>query len=189
MFIRGIKLSVYSLLIFFVIQGVLSIKSQMSKDKYKEEFSEENTTESEEDTITPAKPPETKPPATKPPATKSPTNTPSALITGEGYDTLVKDIHSSFDVLKKTIDRQMDNTKKLVNDSVNQICKIQKEPVIESEVNESDVIESEDDTDSQLEDDVSEYDEEEDTFFSEGFVEDGMYDGITSPYCLNCSSI
>tara|TARA_Y100000389_G_scaffold48228_1_gene43476 strand:+ start:33 stop:593 length:561 start_codon:yes stop_codon:yes gene_type:complete len=186
MLFQVLKMSVYFVLIFIAIQGILSIKSQVSKNKRKEQFSDTEPTEEDEDE-----------------SPEEPTEASSVeTIASENVDAppgnyeemlneLTTTIQTNFDTLKENMDNQMDTAKKMVNDSVKKVFKMKQEYMDEVvELTPSDdAVQSEEDTESQVNEEEASDDEEEDTFFSEGFVEEGMYDGITSPYCLNCSSI
>jgi hypothetical protein len=186
------KISVYLILLFILIQGFISIKNQISTNKSKEDFLddtiEEETTEEKETT----EEEETTEETTSDSTLRRISSTANSIIMDDkSYEDLISEltttIQTNFDNLKENLDNQMDAAKKIVNESVTKVLKTKQSVQEDDTTNSSPPLSS--DEAYATEDEEEEEDDEEDTSFSEGFVEEGMYDGITSPYCLNCSSL
>ena len=184
------KISVYLILLFILIQGFISIKNQISTNKSKEDFLddtiEEETTEEKETTEEEETTEETTSTLRRISSTAN-----SIIMDDKSYEDLISEltttIQTNFDNLKENLDNQMDAAKKIVNESVTKVLKTKQSVQEDDTTNSSPPLSS--DEAYATEDEEEEEDDEEDTSFSEGFVEEGMYDGITSPYCLNCSSL
>lgn len=183
------KLSVYLILLFILIQGFISIKNQISTNKSKEDFLDDTTEEETtgEETTEEEKPiPEEQTPSSDSTLRRVSSSANSIIMDDKSYDDLISEltttIQTNFDNLKEKLDDQMDAAKKIVNESVTKVLKTKQS------VQEEDTTKTSSD-EAYATEDEEEDDDEEDTSFSEGFVEEGMYDGITSPYCLNCSSL
>lgn len=124
------------------------------------------------------------------------TKSTSSVLSQEMIGELSTKIEDNFKILKESLTKQMDSTKEIIDNSIKEFIQQdtiesphKKEPVkkatlpsvrsFESEEMVSDVEASEDEH--------SEDESEED--YTETFQDPLLYEGVTSPYCLNCYAI
>lgn len=124
------------------------------------------------------------------------TKSTSSVLSQEMIGELSTKIEDNFKILKESLTKQMDSTKEIIDNSIKEFIQQdtiesphKKEPVkkatlpsvrsFESEEMISDVEASEDEQ--------SEDESEED--YTETFQDPLLYEGVTSPYCLNCYAI
>lgn len=197
MFFYALKWFVYLLILYILVQGIMSMQQQLTTKPKREQFSESKEETDVEPVLSENDKEEETPSVDD--ASQDPLDYP---VTDELVTEVTKMIRTRFDTIKQQLDTQMEDAKKGLNDTIRTILrKTMKDSStttntsrekLEEEINQA--VDAEDDDAEDDDDDDDAINEEEETQSvdqedtSEGFV-DGMYDGITSPYCLNCSTI
>lgn len=108
----------------------------------------------------------------------------------------------NFDSFKKKMNEQMDFAQKVIDDNIKEAYSLRNQelspnnkekgidPISENKIKNSIYYEStENDISDDEDDDMDDDNEDNDNDITESFVEEGMYNGITSPYCLHCKEI
>lgn len=190
---RLFKLFVYAFIVFFAITGLISMKDKFMKFDSNESFEEQeeenkkddSNDEVEEDTIDDQ--PE--------PSSSQSTTEDSSKINDELMGNIDDKICNPDVVrqIKRNFVKKFNNFKNNLNNDLNTFQR-----VLESDIHNMFVEKEENDSEKPKEgvDPVIMYDnnendlsdDEDDDELKETFIQD-MYDGITSPYCLNCREL
>lgn len=175
MFFFSIKALFYITIFFFTAYGILSLKTLFSQKE--EGFTEEE----EERTVS----------RTSLDSTSSKSS--QQDISCDVMEELSNKINTSFNALKDSLTKQMDSTKELIDNNIKELVSQQTQddenaktpsnlPSVKSFQLEN--TELSDEENSEVDEEESELDDDE---INEPF-ENGGYNGVTSPYCLNCFS-
>lgn len=203
----SIKFLFYIFIFVFSVYGIMSFNSKFITKK--EKFTEDSNNGSSSDIIDDDEEDSSKDVADdiKQPTQQAPsrlsldgsvtsTKSTSSVLSQEMIGELSTKIEDNFKILKESLTKQMDSTKEIIDNSIKEFIQQdtiesphKKEPVkkatlpsvrsFESEEMISDVEASEDEQ--------SEDESEED--YTETFQDPLLYEGVTSPYCLNCYAI
>ena len=185
MITRLFKLFIYAFIVFFAIAGLISMKDKLMKFDSNESFEEEENKnddskdEVEEDTKDQPEP------LSSPPVTED---------SSKNNDELMGNIDENPDVvrqIKKNFVTKFNSFKNNLNNDLNAFQR-----VLESDINNMFIETERNENETPIEgvDPIIMYettelsDDEDEEELKETFIQD-MYDGITSPYCLNCREL
>lgn len=187
MFKLTFKIAAYLIIIALVILGLTNLKDKMYKpitDDDKEPFYDLEDKDEEKEKEKEADKPEKI-------NIKQETSTCDKVI----IDKMSSVFDKNFEMFKKKMNDQMDAAKHILHKSILESTK-KNEDIIASKKGVDPVDEKKQTYDlydnyetNQSDNEQTDEEDEEDTSFTENFVEEGMYDGITSPYCLNCREV
>lgn len=195
MITRLLKLFVYAFFVFFAIAGLISMKDKFMKFDSNESFEEqeednkkdESNDEVEEDT-TDAQP--------EPSSSQSATENSSKIndeLTGNidekicnpdvvrqikrnfvtKFNNFKNNLNNDLNIFQRVLESDIHNMFIEKEENENETPKEGVDPVVMYDSNENDLSDNEDEDEEEL---------------KETFIQD-MYDGITSPYCLNCREL
>lgn len=207
----SIKFLFYIFVIVFSVYGVMSFNSKFitKKEKFTEDSKngsdivadddESSSDELDDDVIKQSTQPTSSARSSLDGSVTS-TKSTSSVLSQEMIGELSTKIEDNFKILKESLTKQMDSTKEIIDNSIKEFIQQdtvesphKKEPMtprkqkptlpsvrsFESEEMISDVEASDDE--------ASEDESEED--YTETFQDPLLYEGVTSPYCLNCYAI
>lgn len=120
----------------------------------------------------------------------------SSVLSPEMIGELSTKIEDNFKILKESLTKQMDSTKEIIDNSIKEFIQQdtieslhKKEPVKKATLPSVRSFESEEMvSDVEASDDEASEDESEEDY-TETFQDPLLYEGVTSPYCLNCYAI
>jgi hypothetical protein len=192
MITKILKMSMYAIVLFFIFAGILSVKDKLIKNDSitTESFEEDEMVEDK--TIDNEKKVETSNNEKK---DKSPNDTTLNNSESNSTNKLIKVTTNSPDMkycdpeiidnIKKNISKKVDNMKNKLNDDIGVFKRI-----IESDISEMFIVKTK--KELPIKEGVDpvvmykdEDDDDDDEQITEKFTQE-EYDGITSPYCLNC---
>jgi hypothetical protein len=124
------------------------------------------------------------------------TKSTSSVLSQEMIGELSTKIEDNFKILKESLTKQMDSTKEIIDNSIKEFIQQdtvesphKKEPVKKATLPSVRSFESEEMvSDVEASDDEASEDESEEDY-TETFQDPLLYEGVTSPYCLNCYAI
>ena len=190
MITRLLKLFIYAFIVFFAIAGLISMKDRFMKFDSNESFEEEenknddSNDEVEEDTKDQLEP------SSSPPVTANTSNNNDELMGNidekicnpDVVRQIKKNFVSKFTNFKNNLNNDLNAFQRVLESDIHNMF-IEKEKLENETPKEGvDPIVMYDSNENDISDDEAE-DESKETF-----VQD-MYDGITSPYCLNCREL
>lgn len=203
----SIKFLFYIFIIVFTVYGVMSFNSKFITKK--ESFTEDSKNGSSSDIVdddandssneldNEIKKP-SKQSSNRPSLDGSFTSTKSlsSVLSQEMIGELSTKIEDNFKILKESLTKQMDSTKEIIDNSIKEFIQqdtiespLKKEPVKKSTLPSVRSFESEEMvSDAEASDDELS-DEESEEEYTETFQDPLLYEGVTSPYCLNCYAI
>jgi hypothetical protein len=192
MITRLLKLFVYAFIVFFAIAGLISMKDKFMKFDSNESFEEQeeeddnkkddSNDEIEEDNNNSKSEPSSPPPVVTEDSSKN-----NDELTGNIDEKICNpDVVRQ---IKRNFVTKFNNFKNNLNNDLNTFQR-----VLESDIHNMFIEKEENENETQREgvdpiimyDDSNEDEDEEE--LKETFIQD-MYDGITSPYCLNCREL
>lgn len=213
----SIKFLFYIFVIVFSVYGVMSFNSKFitKKEKFTEDSKngsdivddddEGSSEELDDDVVIKKSTQPTSSARSSLDGSVTSTKSTSSVLSQEIIGELSTKIEDNFKILKESLTKQMDSTKEIIDNSIKEFIQQdtvesphKKEPVtprkqkptvpsvrsFESEEMISDVEASDDEA---SDDEASEDESEED--YTETFQDPLLYEGVTSPYCLNCYAI
>lgn len=187
MITRLLKLFIYAFIVFFAIAGLISMKERFMKFDSNESFEEEenrnddSNDEVEEDTKDQLEP-SSSPPVTANNNNELMGNIDEKICNPDVVRQIKKNFVSKFTNFKNNLNNDLNTFQRVLESDIHNMF-IEKEeienetpkegvdPIVMYDSNENDISEDEDEDE-----------------LKETFVQD-MYDGITSPYCINCREL
>jgi hypothetical protein len=194
------KMSMYAIVLFFIFAGILSVKDKLIKNDSITTESFEEDEMIEDNTIDNEKKVEAGKDKTSNNEKKNTSPNDTTLNNSESNSTnkLIKVTTNSPDMkycdpeiindIKKNFSKKVDNMKNKLNDDISVFKRI-----IESDISEMFIVKTKNelpikegvDPVVMYKDDEDDEDDEDEDEITEKFTQE-EYDGITSPYCLNC---
>lgn len=191
MITRILKMFIYALIVFFMIAGIISMKDKFMKFDTNESFEEEenkqdiNEEEDEEEEVVQNTDDDNKDQnvsTNKDDSLDDIISIDPLLCNPEIIKQIKKNFTSKFNQFKINLNKDLNNFQRILESDISDVF-------IVKENNEDTIKEGVDpiimyNTETFVDDDDDENDDE----ITEPFTQD-IYDGITSPYCLNCKEL
>jgi hypothetical protein len=204
----SIKFLFYIFVIVFSVYGVMSFNSKFitKKEKFTEDSKngsdivvdddDEGSSEELDDDVIKKSTQPTSSVRSSLDGSVTSTKSTSSVLSQEMIGELSTKIEDNFKILKESLTKQMDSTKEIIDNSIKEFIQQdtvesphKKEPVKKATLPSVRSFESEEMvSDVEASDDEASEDESEEDY-TETFQDPLLYEGVTSPYCLNCYAI
>jgi hypothetical protein len=203
----SIKFLFYIFVIVFSVYGVMSFNSKFitKKEKFTEDSKngsdivdddDEGSSEELDDDVIKKSTQPTSSARSSLDGSVTSTKSTSSVLSQEMIGELSTKIEDNFKILKESLTKQMDSTKEIIDNSIKEFIQQdtvesphKKEPVKKATLPSVRSFESEEMvSDVEASDDEASEDESEEDY-TETFQDPLLYEGVTSPYCLNCYAI